>query len=151
MHNFTLFRCVDTNNRCSLSLLSTAATVCISSGQSVSGLFISEPSTFMAVDTSMMTNVLPRKYTWPMGGYFPPYTRDKCWFSKSATARAGACATASSWEWSSASRFPYALSSRASNFVNIAMTGTVKNKLQTKTKTKRYLAYHSLCHILRKS
>ena len=73
------------------------------------------------------TKWLPRKYTWPLGGYFCLYKSGKYIFSKSSTARAGACACASASEAPSSSSAWYATSSRASNLVKIATTGTAKN------------------------
>ena len=70
---------------------------------------------------------LPRKYTWPLGGYSCLYKSPKYIFSKSSTARAGACACASASEAPSSSSAWYATSSRASNLVKIATTGTAKN------------------------
>jgi hypothetical protein len=154
MHNSRLFRCVETNNCCKWPSPSTAATVSVSSRQSVSGLFISENfCQLVLINTSRTRYVLPRKYTWPLGGYFRWYNSGRYMLSKSETARAGACTIASSRETPSFFSSPYATSSRASNLVNMATTGTAKNKLQTRIfmKIREFIAYHSQYHTLKRS
>ena len=67
---------------------------------------------------------LPCKYTCLFGGYRSWYKWLKCSLSKSDTARSGACSFASFLAWPSFLRFRYASPLRASNLVNITITGT---------------------------
>ena len=137
IHISILFFCVDTNNCCKWLLSRTAAIVSVSSWHLVSCLSISETQPSIPIIVNTQTKWLPRKYTWPLGGYSRLYKSPKYIFSKSSTARAGACARASASEAPSSSSAWYATSSRASNLVKIATTGTAKDK---------NFRYQSLCN-----
>lgn len=96
--------------------------------------------------------LVPRKYTWPFGGYFLLFRWSKCIFSKLVTAQSGLCIFATSKGTPSWLSSLHATSSNASNLVKITITGTAYKsiRLWINVDEKEYVESTYYCHIRKK-